>query len=115
MLTPVLCASTLTNPEMCFPFSHASKQCSHQYNNLFPFLPSVKLPHIDLTLILFGFLSPASHLFHKSCIEPWLLEHRTCPMCKCDILKTLGVAVGAHSTCSILHSTHIHTIVDMFG
>ncbi|XP_062342312.1 E3 ubiquitin-protein ligase RNF128a isoform X2 [Osmerus eperlanus] len=33
-----------------------------------------------------------NHLFHKSCIEPWLLEHRTCPMCKCDILKTLGVA-----------------------
>lgn len=35
-----------------------------------------------------------SHLFHKSCIEPWLLEHRTCPMCKCDILKALGVEVS---------------------
>uniref|UniRef100_A0A8C3K1U3 Ring finger protein 128 n=1 Tax=Calidris pygmaea TaxID=425635 RepID=A0A8C3K1U3_9CHAR len=32
-----------------------------------------------------------NHLFHKSCIDPWLLEHRTCPMCKCDILKALGV------------------------
>ncbi|KAJ8266474.1 hypothetical protein GJAV_G00130830 [Gymnothorax javanicus] len=32
-----------------------------------------------------------NHFFHKTCIEPWLLEHRTCPMCKCDILKTLGV------------------------
>ncbi|KAL0994206.1 hypothetical protein UPYG_G00119220 [Umbra pygmaea] len=32
-----------------------------------------------------------SHFFHKTCIEPWLLEHRTCPMCKCDILKALGV------------------------
>lgn len=32
-----------------------------------------------------------SHFFHKTCIEPWLLEHRTCPMCKCDILKSLGV------------------------
>ncbi|XP_015231135.1 PREDICTED: E3 ubiquitin-protein ligase RNF128-like [Cyprinodon variegatus] len=31
------------------------------------------------------------HIFHKTCIEPWLLERRTCPMCKCDILKTLGV------------------------
>lgn len=31
------------------------------------------------------------HIFHKSCIEPWLLERRTCPMCKCDILKALGV------------------------
>ncbi|KFV68164.1 E3 ubiquitin-protein ligase RNF128, partial [Dryobates pubescens] len=28
-----------------------------------------------------------NHLFHKNCIDPWLLEHRTCPMCKCDILK----------------------------
>ncbi|KAK2853792.1 hypothetical protein Q5P01_006453 [Channa striata] len=31
------------------------------------------------------------HIFHKSCIEPWLLERRTCPMCKCDILKALGI------------------------
>lgn len=31
------------------------------------------------------------HIFHKPCIEPWLLERRTCPMCKCDILKALGV------------------------
>ncbi|XP_037309547.2 E3 ubiquitin-protein ligase RNF128-like [Pungitius pungitius] len=31
------------------------------------------------------------HIFHKACIEPWLLERRTCPMCKCDILKALGV------------------------
>ncbi|KFO28630.1 RING finger protein 148 isoform X1 [Fukomys damarensis] len=27
------------------------------------------------------------HFFHKTCIDPWLLAHRTCPMCKCDILK----------------------------
>lgn len=34
------------------------------------------------------------HIFHKACIEPWLLERRTCPMCKCDILKALGVEDG---------------------
>ncbi|KAM9269803.1 E3 ubiquitin-protein ligase RNF128 [Cariama cristata] len=34
-----------------------------------------------------------NHLFHKNCVDPWLLEHRTCPMCKCDILKVLGVEV----------------------
>lgn len=28
------------------------------------------------------------HFFHKACIDPWLLARRTCPMCKCDILKT---------------------------
>ncbi|XP_037607379.1 RING finger protein 148-like [Sebastes umbrosus] len=31
------------------------------------------------------------HIFHKPCIEPWLLERRTCPMCNCDILKAMGV------------------------
>ncbi|XP_016415782.1 RING finger protein 148-like [Sinocyclocheilus rhinocerous] len=30
---------------------------------------------------------PCRHLYHKKCIEPWLLEHPTCPMCKYHILK----------------------------
>ncbi|XP_067853392.1 E3 ubiquitin-protein ligase RNF128 isoform X2 [Heptranchias perlo] len=34
-----------------------------------------------------------NHIFHKTCIDPWLLEHRTCPMCKCDILKALGIEI----------------------
>ncbi|XP_074818701.1 E3 ubiquitin-protein ligase RNF128 isoform X2 [Natator depressus] len=34
-----------------------------------------------------------NHLFHKTCVDPWLLEHRTCPMCKLDILKALGIEV----------------------
>uniref|UniRef100_A0A1B6DIP4 RING-type domain-containing protein n=1 Tax=Clastoptera arizonana TaxID=38151 RepID=A0A1B6DIP4_9HEMI len=33
---------------------------------------------------------PCRHEFHRSCIDPWLLEHRTCPMCKMDILKHYG-------------------------
>ncbi|XP_015374518.1 PREDICTED: protein goliath isoform X1 [Diuraphis noxia] len=33
---------------------------------------------------------PCRHEFHKSCVDPWLLEHRTCPMCKMDILKHYG-------------------------
>ncbi|XP_054420107.1 RING finger protein 148 [Pteronotus mesoamericanus] len=28
------------------------------------------------------------HFFHKACIDPWILARRTCPICKCDILKT---------------------------
>ncbi|XP_077921611.1 E3 ubiquitin-protein ligase RNF128 isoform X3 [Halichoerus grypus] len=36
-----------------------------------------------------------NHIFHKTCVDPWLLEHRTCPMCKCDILKALGIEVDA--------------------
>ncbi|KAI7813664.1 E3 ubiquitin-protein ligase RNF128a [Triplophysa rosa] len=43
-----------------------------------------------------------NHFFHKSCIEPWLLEHRTCPMCKCDILKALGVEMDVEEQPHIL-------------
>ena len=34
---------------------------------------------------------PCKHQFHKSCIDQWLLEKRTCPMCKMDILKHYGL------------------------
>lgn len=37
------------------------------------------------------------HEFHKGCIDPWLLEHRTCPFCKMDILKHYGFVVGAQN------------------
>ncbi|XP_062381014.1 RING finger protein 148 [Sardina pilchardus] len=45
-----------------------------------------------------------SHFFHKPCIEPWLLEHRTCPMCKCNILglKTVDEEVSSGATPSPL-------------
>lgn len=41
-------------------------------------------------------LSFSRHDFHKNCIDPWLLDHRLCPMCKMDILKYYGFVVGVH-------------------
>ena len=26
------------------------------------------------------------HMFHKKCLDPWVNEHKKCPLCKCDIL-----------------------------
>ncbi|CAH1966910.1 unnamed protein product [Acanthoscelides obtectus] len=43
---------------------------------------------------------PCGHEFHKSCIDPWLLEHRTCPMCKMDILRHYGFVVSSPSSVS---------------
>ena len=34
---------------------------------------------------------PCNHRFHKACIDQWLLDKRTCPMCKMDILKYYGL------------------------
>lgn len=34
------------------------------------------------------------HVFHKACVDPWLSEHCTCPMCKLNILKALGIVVS---------------------
>ncbi|KAJ8298476.1 hypothetical protein KUTeg_025007 [Tegillarca granosa] len=38
---------------------------------------------------------PCRHIFHKSCVDPWLLEMRSCPMCKMDILRAYGMQLNS--------------------
>uniref|UniRef100_A0A3Q2YV98 RING-type E3 ubiquitin transferase n=1 Tax=Hippocampus comes TaxID=109280 RepID=A0A3Q2YV98_HIPCM len=43
-----------------------------------------------------------AHEFHKDCVDPWLLQHRTCPLCMHNIMGEdkahlpLGVPCGYH-------------------
>lgn len=62
---------------------------------------------------------PCKHTFHKSCVDPWLLEQRSCPMCKMDILKYYGLVFtgSQESVLNIddneLHAHHGHAEVEI--
>ncbi|EES04868.1 hypothetical protein SORBI_3004G114100 [Sorghum bicolor] len=35
-------------------------------------------------------LPACTHLFHVGCIDMWLHSHRTCPMCRCEIISPVA-------------------------
>uniref|UniRef100_A0A5K3F3S8 RING-type domain-containing protein n=1 Tax=Mesocestoides corti TaxID=53468 RepID=A0A5K3F3S8_MESCO len=37
---------------------------------------------------------PCRHMYHRACIDPWLLKHRSCPLCKQNILISCGMSVA---------------------
>lgn len=52
-----------------------------------------------LIKVMKRYINYCRHEFHKGCVDPWLLEHRTCPMCKMDILKYYGFIVSLDLSC----------------
>lgn len=53
----------------------------------------------SLSIMLTYILSFCRHIFHKSCVDPWLLDQRSCPMCKLDILRAYGMQVRLLCCC----------------
>lgn len=75
--------------------SQLNYSCGHEIQLDIP--PLTSIDPLKSPLIV-AILSPQNrHEFHKNCIDPWLLDHRLCPMCKMDILKYYGFVVGVES------------------
>ena len=48
------------------------------------------------------YLCSFRHSFHKACIDRWLTDKRTCPLCKQDIVGDLKGKVSAWLNCSYI-------------
>merc|ERR1739838_344860 len=53
------------------------------------------------------------HPYHKKCIDPWLIEKGSCPQCKVDVLKQLGLRDGDSNETTVNFSVTQQPTVDM--
>ncbi|XP_045605373.2 E3 ubiquitin-protein ligase ZNRF3 [Procambarus clarkii] len=63
-------------------------------------------PHQELRVL------PCKHEFHRACVDPWLLQHRTCPLCNYNIIE--GCYESPPATCasgsSLTHGAHLYSM-----
>lgn len=72
-----------------FALKFTSKLIAYEY-----YLASKMIYLENICLMIHHLNVYCSHEFHKNCIDPWLIEQRTCPMCKLDVLQFYGYVVG---------------------
>lgn len=48
-------------------------------------MPSCHICITDFEMKEKTLLLPCGHMYHMKCIEPWLKEHNTCPVCRKEL------------------------------
>jgi hypothetical protein len=54
---------------------------------------SICLAHYSSPEILCR-IPTCGHIFHVACLDSWLQQHRSCPLCKISVQSTIGVSLA---------------------